>query len=144
MAIISKDQLKDLTKDFFTHVTIGQQLINAFKLNNFKYIWIQKIIDSSISIYVITVDSRRPTTYLSLSRVKKLDSTILKRSKKYGKNKTAIKEPKFSIPIPLRHFDRKIPSGSIIIRRDLGGEYFMKRGMYEETNTILTVFDEII
>lgn len=124
-----KDTIQDITAP---KLTSGEKLINALKLKNFKYIWLQKIIDISIPIYVITVDSRRSTTFFGISKLKKLDSTVLKRTKQYGFNKILMKNPKFSVPIPLQYFSQKIGSNAIIIRRDLSGEYQFDSNLYEK------------
>jgi hypothetical protein len=128
-----KNELKIALDDYHTHITTGQKLIKAFKLQKFKYIWIQRVIDSSLPIWIISVDSRRPTVYFSMSKLRHLDSTIIRRLKKRGPNSVLLKKPNLSIPIPLQHFDNKFSSNVIIIRRDIGGEYFMNKDYYTES-----------
>ena len=128
-----KNEIKtEIQNNIFVKTTVGQQLIDSLQLKNFKYSWIMKIQDSALPIFVIIVDSRRPDTYLSLSKIKKLDSTILKRTQQYGKNKLLAKNIKFTVPIPLQYFNQKIQSNAIIIRYDIAGYYFMDRPMYEK------------
>lgn len=112
-------------------LTTGEQLINALKLSKFKYIWIQKITDTSIPIFIISVDSRRPSTYFAISKLRKLDSTIIKRTKRRGYNTLLMNNPRLRTPIPLQHFNGRIGSNAIIIRRDIAGEYFMNDSLYE-------------
>jgi hypothetical protein len=113
-------------------LTTGQKLLNAFKLNKFKYVWIQRIIDLSVNVWIITVDSRRPNSYLSMSKLRRLDSMIIKRAKK-SSNLILLRQPKFSVPIPLEYFNGRIQSGAVLIRRDIAGEYFMNKDYYTES-----------
>jgi len=114
--------------------TTGENLKNYLKLNKFKFIWIQKVINSSVPIYIIYVDSRRPSVYLSITKIKKIRSFVIKRVKGSIKNNAfKLLKPKLSIPLPLEDFNSYIPSNSFILLVDFAGEYFINMFFYEKT-----------
>lgn len=130
-----KDKIKDIAIDKVKQLilppkTTGEKLIEELNLSNFRYPWIMKIIGLSVDIFVIVVDSRYPTLYLSLKKVKNLHSTILRKAKDKG-TYIDLKKFKYTPPILLDEFDGNISGTSIIIRVDIAGEMFMNKKIYE-------------
>ena len=67
----SFNPIADFTTDR-VFITAGAQLQSDLGLNAFRHIFIQKVMGISLSIYLITLNSKYPKVALSASRVKKL------------------------------------------------------------------------
>jgi len=120
----------------------GALLKKNLGLNNFKYIWVQKVINNAQPIFIITIDSRYPNNYLSPSKVKKVHSTKIKVVKKAG-DVVVDKDFKLSPPLELEFAHISLTSNSIIIFRDIAGEYFRDEKMFEslESDCILAFME---
>ena len=68
---------KEFVKDIIIKWTKGRQLKSDLGLDQFKYAYIQKIIDLAMDVYIITVDSRFPNVYFGLSKLKKVYNTSI-------------------------------------------------------------------
>ena len=112
----------------------GMRLIKSLNLQEFKFVWVQKIINYPTSVFIITIDSYHPNTYLSMSRIKKAKSTIITNAKKYG-DEVLIKEFKLTPPLDLWYAQINIKQDSLIIVRDLAGEYLQDDKMFECINS---------
>ena len=112
------------------HLTTGEKLINEMGLKQFEFIWFQRVISLSIDVFVITLDSRLPSTYFSMSKLKKLDSFKLYKGgqKGIGVNLSTFK---LTPPVFLEDFNGDIGKRAVIIFNDIAGNYYMDRKMYE-------------
>lgn len=111
--------------------TIGITLKKSLGLGKFPYVMCQKVMDVPMNIFLITVDSRRPTVYLSPYRVKSADSSKLLRVKPYGLAYLA-KSYKLTPPMQLERVSPMVGMGTLFIVRDLAGEYIHNTKMFEE------------
>jgi len=125
--------------------TTGDQVKRALGLENFPYVMIQKIIDVGMHIYVIHVDSRRPSIYLSPFRIKSSDVSQVRRIKHNGLS-ILMKKPKMTIPMPIERVSMHISGGTIIILNDLGGQSMLnhniKKKMKESNDIIIMDYTE--
>jgi hypothetical protein len=101
----------------------GLALIKLLGLEKVKYVWCQKILNSSISIFIITFDSRNPTRYLPIGKIKK--NPVLKTHRL--KTKVGVPDDllkwKYNVPVQLRNLKMVANTGSLIIVNDLAGIY---------------------
>ena len=116
--------------------TIGSTLKKSLGLNKFPYVMVQKVIDVPINILVVTVDSRRPTVYLSPFRVKSSDSSRLLKVKHYGMAYLA-KDYKLTPPLLIERISPFVGLGTLFIFRDLSGEYLKNPKMYESESYLV-------
>jgi hypothetical protein len=114
-------------------LTTGQILKRELGLANFKTVWIRKIIDLALNVYIVYFNSRYPTSYLSISKIKNLDTVTIKRLKQSGLSYKHI-DYKYTPPIPLEDFNAKIQSNSMLMRIDVVGEWFADKDLYEGIN----------
>lgn len=120
--------------------TSGSQLKFELGLGKFPYVMLQKVIDVPMNVFVITVDSRRPTLYLSPFRVRSADSTRLMRVKQYGLAYLA-KDFKMTPPMPIERTSPLVGLSSIYIVRDLAGNYIMDHKLYESKESKYIILD---
>jgi hypothetical protein len=120
---------------------LGEQLIDKFSLNKFKIVLIQKVINSTANIYVITVDSRNKTQSIPYKKVKSSLTSSFKRVQKTKpmvvsfspfilQNTVYTEDVKLTPPTDLRSFHGPLMRGSIFIFRDLIGENFVDKKNY--------------
>ena len=64
----------------------GQALKTALGLEKFEWCYIQKIIGISLPVFVVTIDSRRPSIFLSITRVRQTNVTTLQKAIHTGVN----------------------------------------------------------
>jgi len=114
-------------------MTEGQILKKELGLSNFKIVWIRKIIDIPLNIYIIYFNSRYPTSYLSTSKIKNLDTVTVNKLQQYGVSYKQIPY-KYTPPILLDDFNAKIPSNSMLVTIDIVGEFFANKDLYENVN----------
>ncbi len=108
----------------------GIKLQKDLGLSKFKYVYIQKIIDLSLDFYIITLDSKFPDHFIGYNKIKSVSSTII--NKVNLKGNTYIKsEFKLTPPLLLSEFSGNIRKNAIVIRRDLAGEYFNNKKLFE-------------
>jgi len=117
-------------------VTAGQTLINDLGLEKFRHVYIQKVMGLAQNIYIITYNSKYPTIDLSATRVKKLKFTWLGRAKRKGVH-TYIAPAKLTPPIYLKSSLITMTSGSLVVMRDISGEYLRNPRMFTYTDFIL-------
>lgn len=120
--------------------TAGSQLKTDLGLGKFPYVMLQKIIDVPMNIFLITVDSRRPTLYLSPFRVKSADSTQMMRVRQYGLAFLA-KDFKMTPPMPIERTNPIVGLSSVYIIRDLAGSYLMDTKLYESKESGNIIID---
>lgn len=134
---------KQRKKSIFDKKTknLGEQLIDRFSLNKFKTVLIQKVINSTANIYIITVDSRnksqsipykklRSSITSSLKRVQKTKPMILSFSPFILQNTVFLEDIKLTPPTDLRSFHGPLMRGSIFVFRDLIGENLVDKKNY--------------
>lgn len=107
----------------------GVQLKKELGLEKFKYSYIQRVLDSPLEIYVITVDSKYPHFFLSRAKMDKILSSFTRRSRSKP-GKVNLKKLRLSIPVELEEYG-PLASNAIIFFRDIAGEYFGDRSLYE-------------
>jgi hypothetical protein len=128
--------------DFFIGRTTGERLKRDLGLANFPYVMIQKVLDVPIPIYIITIDSRRPTIYLSPFKVRSADSSKIKKVKQSGFS-FQMKTFKATSPMPIERSNPLVSTDTIIIFRDLAGEYLIDIKKYNKMNESLINYSEI-
>jgi len=117
-------------------MTSGQILKKELKLSKFKFAQVQKIVNIGIPIFIITIDSRYPTTFLSYSKLAKLNSNKILKTRYFpptllNVGKYELNTFTLSPPTDLDDFNQRIGSNSMLIIRDLAGERYMDKKMYE-------------
>jgi hypothetical protein len=128
--------------DMFIGRTTGERLRRDLGLDNFPYVMIQKILDVPVHIYLITVDSRRPTIYLSPFRVRSADSSQIKKVKQNGMA-FQMRNFKTTPPMPIERSNPLISTDTIIVFRDLSGEYLIDTKRYNKMNESVINYSEI-
>jgi hypothetical protein len=120
----------------------GLELKTALGLDKFKFAYIQKILGAPQMIFVITVDSRRPNIYLSINRVRKSTATTIQKAKRYGRHAYLMMNYRMTPPILIDHTNPIINTGTLVIRRDIGAEYYLNKKMFEDVeNNNIEVID---
>ena len=107
----------------------GFTIKTALGLEDFKYIWIEKVINSPIDIFILTIDSRHPNVFLSMSRVKKTKGTVLRNLQPSLDNKAFKTTP----PIELEDSVYSLKSNSLFIIRDIAGDYWRDPTMFDKS-----------
>lgn len=110
--------------------TPGKRLQDQLGLGKFENVVIQKVINFSIPTFIITVDSRRPSVFISRSKLKKSLTSQLKTAS-FKAMHPQITKFTMTPPVRLDTFGGRMSSRSIIMVRDLVGDYFVDRNMYE-------------
>lgn len=110
-------------------MTSGEKLIIELGLEKFNNIYIEKSISFTPAIFIITVDSRHDGRPITTSMVRKVDTSVI--YKVLSGFKTEIEKLKFTPLIPLRDYDGTLHTRSIILFRDLAGEFMQKDSLYE-------------
>ena len=112
-------------------MTGGQQLQADLGLSKFKQnVFIQKVIGYALPVYIITYNSRYPGVNLGAIRVKKIKSTSISRIKRKAIHVFS-KPIKLTPPLPLQNSMFQPVTGSIIIMRDIAGEYLRNPKVFE-------------
>lgn len=114
-------------------MTTGQILKSELGLEIFDTVWIRKIIDIPLSIYLVYFNSRQPTTYLSINKIKNLDTFTLKKLKQSGVEHK-FNNYKYTPAILLDDFNAKVMTDSMLIRIDIAGEMFANTNLYDNVN----------
>lgn len=111
--------------------TKGLALIKTLGLEKLEYIWCQKILNYPTTVLIITFDSRFPSRYLPIKKVRNLHSFRFGKLK--VKNSAAIDLGKYkmSVPVMLKDFEGTAGNGSLIIINDIAGESMHNPKMYE-------------
>ena len=109
----------------------GEILKNSLGLENFKNAYVQRTISTATPIFVITVDSRFPSKFISTSRIRNLVTTMMGKITKKG-SELNIKNLKLTPPIELGSFSGIIPGNAIVLFRDIAGEYFFNKNLYSK------------
>jgi hypothetical protein len=119
----------------------GSQLKTALGLDNFKYVYVQKILSVPMLIFVVTMDSRFPHIFIPLNRIKK--SNVVTVEKVAAANCFGIKMQDYSFtpPILIEDTNPIINSGTLIIRRDIGAEYLLNKKMFENIENKFEVIE---
>lgn len=112
--------------------TTGEILKLELGLKDFKSVWIRKIIDLALNVYIVYFNSHYPSSYLSMQKIKNLDTFTIERLKKSGISFNR-KSYRYTPPIPLEDFNGTINSNSMLIRIDITGEFFANKKLYVES-----------
>jgi len=121
--------IKDIITDPF--LTTGERLRRDLGLEKFNHAYIQKVINFPKDIYIITVDSRYPSVFISYSRIRKIKSAFIGELLKRGKD-FSIQEFKLTPPVRLQDYIGGITRSSVLFFRDLAGEHYMNKNLYED------------
>jgi hypothetical protein len=126
---IKNPVLKVLFNSLFPKIDRKSFLYNL-GLHKFKTVYIQKFINIPFPIYLLTVNSRLPSSAFIFSQYKTYKSVQFRRM--ISNNRKIVSNmPKLSIPKRLDIESQiSIPNGSLIIIRDLGVERFVDQKMY--------------
>ena len=120
-------------------MTSGNKLKRDLKLDNIKYVYIQKIVNIGIPCYVVTYNSRYPNVWISVSKLINLKSSkilqafITRDDTKSVDTKFVFNNFRLFPPQLLISYERSIPSRSMIIIRDIAGEQFGNFKLIEKT-----------
>jgi len=126
----SFNPVRDLIPDE-PFMTGGRQLQIDLGLKNFgKNVYIQKIIGIALPVYIITYNSKYPKVLLPIMKVKQIKSTWPGKIKRKGIHVFA-KKIKLTPPIPLISSLVNMTTGSIVIMRDIAGEYLRQPRVFE-------------
>lgn len=138
---ISKDDILNLLpiKDYRP----GQQLKIDLGLANFQNVVIQKAINFPIPLYVVTYNSRYPERAIFYSKVKAIKTSFLAKLRQYG-NQSKFKMLKLTPPVDLNYFNKTLRSNFYIYCRDLCGENFRDKKMFQQINESLVEIGEPI
>lgn len=109
----------------------GQQFKRDLGLNNFEFVWVQKILGLPFNIYIVTLDSKHPDRYIPMMTVKNSKSLVIKRLKNF-RDIYKFKGFKTTPPVQIDDFNKQVESGSIILMHDLAGEWFNNITMFEK------------
>lgn len=112
-------------------MTQGEQMQADLGLKNFgDNVFIQKVINSALPIYIITYNSRYPKVHLSALRVKKIKSTWMGKIKRNGVH-VHLKNIKLTPPLILNSSLTHMVTGSIVVMRDIAGEFMRQPKVFE-------------
>ena len=128
--------LQDVSKKgsgWQTYTVLGRKLRHSLGVDEFAYVWLSKVIDYPLHLYLIYVDSKFPTIYFPWTRIKRVQSTVLRKIKSIG---TTIKFKKFKMtpPVALGEFSGSLPRNAVFIRIDIAGEYYKEKGYLQPIN----------
>lgn len=115
-------------------MTTGEKLKRDLGLLRFKYVYIQKIINTSIRILKITVFSRYPNVTIPISKVENQVSTQLYRVAQEG-GKYKKQKYKYSYPVLIDYFNELIPSNTLIVISDYTSDFFGNNRMFEKLSS---------
>lgn len=109
--------------------TVGEQLKEEFGLKKFEYVYIQKVRNVPYRFYVITVDSHLRTIPIPVSRMVKSLSVDMKKIVSVNPYSNIVRTTRFKLTLPKRieYFNIPLTPSTVIIRRDLGFDYWQKR-----------------
>lgn len=110
----------------------GLQLKRDLGIDQFKNVWIYKLLAIPFNVYVVVLDSRFPNRYIPIFKVRKTESLILKRLVNF-RDIYKMKAYKISQPMQVEDYNQRIPTNSLIIMHDLAGEYVNDLKMFEKT-----------
>ena len=99
---------------------------------------LQRIINYPGNVYLVTIDSVRPTLFLTTAMINKSHATRLKRVRKAGLGFN-IKDFRVSPAINISYSNPSIDSNTFFIVQDIGGEPMMRskrRGIAEATESL--------
>jgi hypothetical protein len=108
----------------------GIELKKALGLEKFEFCYIQKVLGISVPIFFVTVDSRRPTVYLTMYKVNTSKSTIIRRLKRATGDFYFLNKFVMSPPLLIERSTVNVLGNAIIIIRDLAGEYLRNMDFY--------------
>lgn len=126
---IAKSALKDKKKGTKKGIILKKEL----GLDKIESIWVQKILNISISIYIIVFNSRAPSRYFPIAKLKKLKAFRTSRLKIKGFSFITTKF-KMTSPIQLKNFDKSLNTGDVILLYDISGEELRNKKIFENIN----------
>lgn len=98
----------------------GVELKSHFKLDSFARVYIQKVLNSTVPIYVISFNSRYKTQHIPRKLLQFNNSSML-----YRFRGPQAKFSKLSPPVAIEGFRYDIGANAFIMIRDLGGERYV-------------------
>lgn len=102
-------------------------------LHRFRTVYIQKFINIPFPIYLLTVNSRVPSSVYLLNEIKKYRAVQFRRMVS-NNSKIISNTPKLSPPKKLdKDAEFSIPSGALILIRDIGVERYVDQRMFMKT-----------
>lgn len=111
--------------------TSGELLQSDLGLEAFgKNVWIQKVLQVPMEIYIVTYNSRFPSVNIGTPRIRGIQSTLLKKLKRSGIHFSS-KELKTTPPIRLYGMSFLPSSNALIFQRDIAGEYMREPKVFQ-------------
>jgi len=110
--------------------SVGKQLQHDLGLSKFKNVWIQKVLNVPMSIFIITFNSRYSNVDFGSARVRKVKSTQLKKVRQLGVH-TIEDKLRMTPPLRLSSVSIRPRNGSLLILRDIAGEYLRNKKIFE-------------
>ena len=115
-------------------VTKGEQLKKDLGLDEFNYVYIQKVLSIGLPIYIISCDSRYPHRYIPYAKLKNLRSSKFLKLKTNNGEEYKFSSLKLTPPFDIESTHVFINQSSLIWIRDLAGEYFRSGDFTQEIN----------
>ena len=111
--------------------TTGEILIDKLGLKKFKVMWLTKVLNLPINMYIIFVNARYHKNYFTYRNLTNLKTFVIGKFFPFGNDAKLIK-PRF-LPIRLlnKDFNERIGSNSVVIKVDVTGEMFIPQMVYE-------------
>lgn len=101
-------------------------------LSQYKNCYIQELLTSSISIYLVTINSFQPDKHIPNKLLKFNEIGDLFKVKK-----KEIKVSKFSDPTNLDSFNKDIPENTLMFVRDLAGLIVLEKRQYNFSKVVV-------
>lgn len=110
--------------------TTGSQLKYRLGLEKLPFVFIQKVLNIGIPIYIVTFDSRYYTHYLNRNRIKKASITSLQQVQTLS-NDFKTDELLLSQPILIEHYAAYIKNSAFVFTQDLCGLNYQNKSLLE-------------
>lgn len=127
--------------DIESTIITGVVLKRDLGLENFDYVYIQRIMGISPSIYVISYDSRYIHRYIPRNKLMDLQSSKFTRLKTIHKDEFEFSALKLSPPFDLDQINPHVNTASVFVLRDLAGVYFSSGDITHEINESLNKYN---
>lgn len=152
-------------------LSIGEQIKVLLGLEEFKYVYIQEVKYTPQRVYLVSFDSQRSKMPISPQRLKHSPSTVVKKVKSVspktirpgfrslkgaairfllGKPLVAaivqptlyFEETTLGIPRRVEEFTKRLPTNSVVVRRDISSDFFGSRKVNTQALSLKSVLDD--
>lgn len=125
----------------FDYVPSGIALKRDLGLIDYKYVWLQKVINHSTNVFIITYNSRFPTLYISRRDLETAKTARIFKARKHG-SEYELENYRITPGILIEEYVSRLPSNSMLIVRDLTGERFIESFTYSNNKLKLLKEEE--